>query len=119
MIVVSLTNVLLFFFSDIVSPQLFMESDPGHNSESDDEEDESFNIYEEILNKEGHRNKSLHSRLATSSTQYSVKGWNHSNKDWNNSNKDWNNSYKDWNHNYKGWNLSANDWNVSSKVSHN
>ena len=105
MIVVSLTNVLLFFFSDIVSPQLFMESDPDHNSESDDEEDESFNIYEEILNKEGHRNKSLHSRLATSSTQYSVKGWN--------------NSYKDWNHNYKGWNLSANDWNVSSKVSHN
>ena len=95
-----------------------MESDPGHNSESDDEEDESFNIYEEILNKESHRNKSLHSRLATSSTQYSVKGWNHSNKDWNNSNKDWNNSYKDWNHNYKGWNLSAKDWNVSSKVSH-
>ena len=82
-----------------------MESDPDHNSESDDEEDESFNIYEDILNKESHRNKSLHSRLSTSSTQYSVKGWN--------------NSYKDWNNNYKGWNLSANDWNVSLKVSHN
>ena len=52
-----------------------METELDTESESDDDDD-TINIYEEVLNDDNHITRQYQSRLSTTSSIYSARGWN-------------------------------------------
>ena len=59
----------------MISPTLIMETELDTESESDDDDD-TINIYEEVLNDDNHITRQYQSRLSTTSSVYSSRGWN-------------------------------------------
>ena len=65
----------------MISPALIMETEFDTESDSDDDSDDTTNIYEEVLNKDNQNTRQYHSRLSTTSSVYSSRGWNWERRD--------------------------------------
>ena len=65
----------------MISPTLVMETELDTASDSDDGDDHTTNIYEEVLNEDNHNTRQFHSRLSTTSSLYSSGGWNWERRD--------------------------------------
>ena len=60
----------------MISPTLVMETELDTESDSDDDSDDTTNIYDEVLNEDNQNTRQYHSRLSTTSSVYSSRGWN-------------------------------------------
>ena len=67
---------LYFSISEMISPTLIMESEVDTDTDTDtvNGDDDTLNIYEEILNNENSQHRHLQSRLSTTSSLYSFRG---------------------------------------------